>query len=92
MQNKIFVIFLLILGDTKLLVQHLIYMNLIEEAEEIRSTISEYIDVMNEKKSKSYARIKFEETHHEAAELYCEEKKDNYTFDSFNYLLGQEKK
>jgi len=73
--------------STKLLVQHLIYMNLIDEAEEIRAVVQEYIEVMNSHKAKSFAKLKFEELHPEAAELYYEEKKNNYTFDSFNYLL-----
>ena len=52
----------------------------------------EYIEVMNQPKMKFYAKIKFEELHPEAAELYYEEKKNNYTFDSFNYLLEDIKK
>lgn len=42
---------------------------------------------MSSHKAKSYAKLKFEQLHPEAAELYYEEKKNNYTFDSFNYLL-----
>lgn len=42
---------------------------------------------MNEPKAKSFAKLRFEELYPEAAELYYEEKKNNYTFDSFNYLL-----
>ena len=44
---------------TKLLVQHLIYLNLIEEAEEMKSVVTEYIEVMNESKAKSFAKLKF---------------------------------
>lgn len=45
--------------STKLLVQHLIYLNLIEEAEEVKTIVSEYIEVINEPKAKSFARLKF---------------------------------
>ena len=48
---------------SKLLVQHLIYMNLIDEAEEIKAVVLEYVEVMNEAKAKSFAKLKFEELH-----------------------------
>ena len=49
--------------STKLLVQHLIYMNMLEEVEEMKSVVSEYIEVMNSAKAKSFAKLKFEELH-----------------------------
>lgn len=49
--------------STKLLVQHLIYMNMLEEVEEMKSVVSEYIEVMNSGKAKSFAKLKFEEVH-----------------------------
>ncbi len=60
---------------------------MIDEAEEMKTIMLEYIDVMNEAKTKSFAKLKFEELHPEAVELYYEEKKNKFTFDSFNYLL-----
>ena len=58
--------------STKLLVQHLIYLNMIEEVEEIKGVVVEYIEAMNSNKVKSFAKLKFEELHLEAAELYFE--------------------
>jgi hypothetical protein len=50
--------------------QHLICMNLIEEAEALRDEVRDYISVFNKYTVKSFARGKFEETHPEAVELY----------------------
>lgn len=41
------------------MIQHLICMNLIEEAETLRNEVKEYISVFNTYKIKSYARTKF---------------------------------
>jgi hypothetical protein len=38
-------------------------MNLIDEAEEIKAVVLEYVEVMNEAKAKSFAKLKFEELH-----------------------------
>lgn len=46
--------------DSKLLIQHLIYMNLIEEAELLRNEVREYIDIFATYEGKSFARLKFE--------------------------------
>ncbi len=54
------------------MVQHLIYMNLIEEVDEMKAVVQEYIEVMNEPKVKSFAKLRFEELHPEAVELYFE--------------------
>ena len=45
---------------------------MIEEVEEMKAVVSEYIEVMNCNKVKSFARLRFEETHPEAVELYFE--------------------
>ena len=41
------VIYFFILEDAKLLIQHLIYMNLIDEAELLRNEVREYIEVFS---------------------------------------------
>jgi hypothetical protein len=38
-------------------------MNMLEEVEEMKSVVSEYIEVMNSAKAKSFAKLKFEEVH-----------------------------
>lgn len=68
--------------------QHLICMNLIEEAELLRDEVRDYISVFNTYKVKSFAKTRFEEKHPEAVELYYEESKlASLSIDSFNYLF-----
>lgn len=71
-----------------MLIQHLICMNLVQEAELLRNEVKDYISIFNTYTIKSFARTKFEEIHPEAVELYFEERKlASLAIDSFNYLF-----
>ena len=52
------------------MIQYLIYVNLVEEAENLRNITREYIDSVSTCKAKTFGQVKFEEVHPEAYELY----------------------
>lgn len=57
------------------MIQHLIYLNMMDEAENIRNVTREYIDAVSGYQPKSFAQVRFEELHLEASELYAGEQK-----------------
>lgn len=51
------------------MIQHLIYANLIEEAENLRNVCKDYAEIASRVNPKYYAQVKFESEHPELADL-----------------------